>query len=344
MIGSRKVPAPLLALTIAIAIAATAVAAATTPVTAAANLSAAEGATQSVTTGAARQLFVGSSPCGSPVRERLRIASSEACELIEWQVTLHRDPRTATPTRYELQSDYGPVEQGQPGLGRSAKSATRSGTWTIAKGRQGDPDATVYELDGAISLLAVDEGVLHLLDGNGYLLVGNGGWSYALNRDDLAESPPRRRLWRAPPERAYPITELAAGPDVFGVFEGRSPCQRIADQLGVPVEPQCGKAKWRLTLLRQGDGTPGRYKVEGSLQLAGPREGSWSVLRGIPEDPDAVVYRLAPSTSASALLLLVGDENVLFFLDERLRPLVGSAQFSYVLNRRQVPERQPSAG
>lgn len=280
--------------------------------------------------------FVGSTPCGETVRGWLAIAPDAPCDLIEWKLRLQASSKLVpAPWAYELRYEYGATRQGRPGIGRGARAVTRRGTWQHGRGDGSDPDALVYSLDNGLSLVAIDAQVLHVLDSDGTLMVGNGGWSYTLNRADSLETNDRRLFERSQPERSYPISELASGPTVFGVFEGRSPCQRIARQLEVVVQPSCQKAKWRVTLFQDPDTrAPAAYKVEGSLQLLGARHGAWSMARGTPLDPDAVVYRLAPGAGEQPLWLLKGDDNVLFFLDATLRPLVGHAGFSYTLNRR----------
>ena len=47
------------------------------------------------------------------------------------------------------------------------------------------------------------------------------------------------------------------------------------------------------------------------------------------------MYQLEPSPGEAGLQLLEGDANVLFFLDADRRPMVGHAEFSYTLNRRE---------
>jgi len=47
---------------------------------------------------------------------------------------------------------------------------------------------------------------------------------------------------------------------------------------------------------------------------------------------------LAPAGSEASLLLMKGDDHVLFFMDRNLQPLTAHADFSYTLNR-----RKPSA-
>lgn len=154
-------------------------------------------------------------------------------------------------------------------------------------------------------------------------MTGNGGWSYTLNRRERAEERVDARLAQRQPDMSYPILPLATGPAVFGVFEGRTPCQGIARQLEITVPRECTKAKWRVTLYKDVETqTPTTYKVEGGLFQRGAQEGRWNILR---ED----LYVLDGS-----LRLLKGDDNVLFMLDRSFRPLVGHEDFSYTLDRR----------
>jgi hypothetical protein len=122
---------------------------------------------------------------------------------------------------------------------------------------------------------------------------------------------------------------------VFGVFEGRTPCHGIAHELAVTARPGCCKLKWRVTILQDPHShEPTTYKVEGTLYGSGAREGRWRMTRGTADDPQATVYELFPSLEHRSILLLKGDDNVLFFLDPSRRPLIGTAQNTYTLDRR----------
>jgi hypothetical protein len=280
-------------------------------------------------------VFCGSSPCGEPIRQALRIPTNGAPELIEWKLTLYQDATAHTPSRYELHCDYGLTVPNKPGLAKDVKTLERQGTWTLSKGTKSNPDAVVYEFNGAISLLQVDSNILHVLNPDRTLMIGNGGWSYTLNRTDHAEKRPEQALMQSQPDMSYQISPLATGPTVFGVFEGRSPCQGIARELKKSVHAGSAKVKWRVTLYQNPETlAPTTYKVESSLHRRNPREGDWSIVRGTQKDPNAIVYRLAPTKDEAALFLLKGDDNVLFFLDQSRNPLVGHCEFSYTLNRR----------
>jgi hypothetical protein len=285
---------------------------------------------------AAEGQFVGSTPCDAAIRRLLEIPADANEELMEWKLTLQQDPKTRMPATFLLRSDYGPTSPGKPGLGKRTGTVELQGRWSIAKGTKDNPQAEVYVLNGAVNLFRVSANVLHILTPDRALMVGNGGWSYTLNRASAAEKPgdAARTI-----DMTYPIASASTGPVVCGIFEGRSPCQGIAHALGRPEHPGCTKAKWRVTLYQDPmTGAPTTYKVEGTLYRKGAREGKWSIEQGASGDSAAVVYRLAPTETDAAIFLLRGDDHVLFFLDQKRKPLVGHAEFSYTLNRREADE------
>lgn len=283
-------------------------------------------------------VFAGSSPAEESIRPFLQIPSDADAHLIEWKLTLYRDPKTAAPANYHLQYKYGLTIPGMPGLAPTARAVERRGLWRIAKGRKGHPEAVVYELDGTVSLFKVSDTILHVLNGDRSLMIGTSGWSYTLNRSDASEARVDPSAETGPSE-SRTVAPAATGPSVFGIFEGRSPYQGIARELTIAVSPGCAKVKWRVTLYQDPETRePTRYKVESSLHRSAAREGRWTIVRGTGSDPAAIVYRLAPAGSEAPLLLMKGDDHVLFFMDRNLQPLPAHADFSYTLNR-----RKPSA-
>jgi hypothetical protein len=285
--------------------------------------------------------FVGSTPCDASIRRLLQIQAEAGAELMEWKLMLHQDPKTQKPATFSLHCDYGLTVAGKPGIGTKIGAVERRGRWSMAKGTKENAEAEVYELDGAVNLLLISGNVLHILNPDRTLMVGNGGWSYTLNRASAAEKPgdASRTI-----DMSYPIAPASTGPIVSGIFEGRSPCHRVARALGRVEHPGCTKAKWRVTLYQDPDsGKPSTYKVEGTLYRQAAREGKWSVMRAARGEPNAVVYRLAGTDRDAPLYLLRGDDNVLFFLDQNRKPLVGHAEFSYTLNRRSADAPSPAA-
>jgi hypothetical protein len=284
--------------------------------------------------------FVGSTLCDARLREFLGGLSTNApCHCVTWQLTLLTNQNAGLPTTFKVTARHQIPTRANPNRSEDGPRVSLHGTWEILKGAKSRPEAVVYRLTAenpqrALSFVKVSESLLHLLTPDGTLMIGNGGWSYTLNRADQAEKPVDPSLAMNAPDMSYKISPLATGPSVFGVFEGRSPCHGIARQLKISEKPGCIKVKWRVTLYQNPETlAPTTYKIEGSLHREQAREGTWNIIHGAKTDPDAVVYQLNPTASESALLLLKGDDNVLFFLNQNREPLVGHAEFSYALNR-----------
>jgi hypothetical protein len=287
--------------------------------------------------------FVGSSPCGESIQRLLHIPADAKSELMQWQLILYQDPKTRAPAGFRLRCDYGPTVPGLPGLGKTRQTIERQGRWNITKGTESNADVVVYELAGAVALFKLDDNILHVLNRDRSLMNGTGGWSYTLNRTEAAEKQVDPQLAATAPDMSYTISAVATGPAVFGVFEGRTPYHGIARELKAAAHPAATKAKWRVTLYHDPKTLePTKYKVEGYFFRQGAREGVWTIERGAEGDSKASVFRLASIKKGSDLFLLKGDENVLFFLDRERKPLVGHAEFSYTLNRREVTS-QPVA-
>jgi len=289
---------------------------------------------------AAFATFVGTTPCDTPIRRVLEIPADAKSDIVQWTLTLYQDAQAATPTRYEIRFTYGTTAQGKPGLTDSpdARNAIKTGTWRIITGTKSAPQAAVYDLGGDLALIKIDDDLIHLLNADKSLMLGNGGWSCSLNRREAAEPDVDPALTLNRPSISYQIAPLATGPNVFGVFEGRTPYQRVARELKLRSDPGSLKCKWRVTLYQDPvTHSPTTYKVEGTAHRDSPREGKWSIVQGTSADPKAMVYRLAETRTESPIFLLEGDRNVLFFVDQNGKPLIGGAEFGYTLNRRERP-------
>jgi hypothetical protein len=249
--------------------------------------------------------FVGTTPCDAPPRAFLGgLDVSAACTAITWQLAL-----SAGAYQVAARFEHGPsVEL----AGAARKDAA---TWRLESA------------GGTLSLSRVGDDLLHVVGPDGHLLAGNGGYSYTLNRAERAEA----RGGPASDRPPYMLKPLPSGPEVLGIFEGRSPCQGIARELGLSEDAGCIKVKWRVTLFQDpATSAPTTYRVEGTLHWQGAREGAWTIVRGAA---DATLYRLAATRTEAALSLMKGDDDVLFFLDRNDAPLVGHGEFSYTLNR-----------
>jgi hypothetical protein len=124
------------------------------------------------------------------------------------------------------------------------------------------------------------------------------------------------------------------GADVYGIFEGRTPCEEVARQLTNKVPTGCVQLKWQLILFQDSvTHQPTTYALYIGLYGREALTGTWKIEKGIPSDRSAVVYALDYHQSGKALYLLKGDENILFVLDESRAFRVGDLHYNYTLNR-----------
>lgn len=134
-------------------------------------------------------IFVASTPCSQVSRPLPGISVNTDCEFIKWKLTLYQDASTKTPTTYKLHSLYGLPKQGTTGFIGGGKKIDLEGKWTIIKGVASNRNAMVYQLKDSktsrtISFLKLNDNLLHLLDSDQRLMIGNAAWSYTLNRID----------------------------------------------------------------------------------------------------------------------------------------------------------------
>jgi hypothetical protein len=183
----------------------------------------------------------------------------------------------------------------------------------------------------------MDESVLHLLNADQSLMIGTGGQSFTLYAVDKTEELGDRSIALSRPSASYKIDAASTGPNVFAIFEGRTPGRGIARQLGLGDDRGRLKAKWRLTLYQDPDTKqPTTYKIEGTLFRQQVRSGTWDIVTAESNGAARTIYRLQAANGQPELQLQKGDDNVLFFLDAKQKLLVGHADFSYTLNIRQA--------
>lgn len=280
--------------------------------------------------------FIGSTPSGQAIIKSLPIPESKIPELKDvectWTLELFENA-DHTSTTYRATCEYGKYSYHKPKSGQKREAVVKEGKWIVAKSKT-RPELRVIELDCGLRLMEVSKEILHFVDAENHLLVGDGGYSYSLHRADVAEKPGDWHLAMAKPDGpAYKIAPLSTGASVYGVYEGRTPYKGIAAQLKQPWDEGNLKAKWRLTLYQdEKTKAPTEYKIEGTFFKPEARTGKWTLEKGI----DGVWPRmvLAATKTQPELVLLMGDENVLFIADEAGKPRVGHADFSYTLNRK----------
>lgn len=133
------------------------------------------------------EVFAGSTLCGGIIRPLLNIPPEADCALVEWKLTLYRDPVTQKPSSYKVEAVHRFVVKATNMYSRPGNATSAEGKWIIIKGTKNDPEAVVYQLgpdvpQRRISLHKFSPDHLHVLDKNGALMIGDGSASYTLNR------------------------------------------------------------------------------------------------------------------------------------------------------------------
>ena len=139
-------------------------------------------------------VFAGTTPCGNLIRPIHKINPEPDCPLneckcmmVEWQLTLYVDANIKEPTRYKLNgiSRYTVKETNmysEPGIKSDAE-----GKWAIVRGTKTNPNAIFYQLNPDkpgmhLKFLKLSDSLLHIVDQNEKLMIGNEFFSYTLSR------------------------------------------------------------------------------------------------------------------------------------------------------------------
>jgi hypothetical protein len=274
-------------------------------------------------------VLVASTPGDSLIKSLLTLPLDKKVDFIRWD--LHLNPGGADLKSFVLHINYGEGQPNTLGFISGGEKRTFKGAYTVAKSKNGE----IYSLksdkpEATISFLKLNNNIFHLLTPDQKLMVGNGGWSYTLNRKEpLAHT-------SAGAPALTPASTLLKDRRQSVIYDGRTPCLDFAQIYNLQVSNDCLKLKWRLTLQR--DPTtflPTTYTLNYTLSRRNIIQGKWAVKKGVANNPDALVYQLDPDKADASIFLLAGDENVLFFLDKNKRLLTGDINFSYTLNKKQ---------
>jgi hypothetical protein len=239
-------------------------------------------------------VFKGITPCSNTNAE---------CEMTIWDITFNDD------FTYSLTASYGMSQPGTTGIKGGGTKVNMEGKWIATKGTKTNPNANVIQLNTAdpqtsISFVKLTDNIIHLLDADKNMMVGNGGWAYTLSKVNPISTN----------DAALFSTQTEA--PALGIFEGRSVCTDSLMKFTKTPEKDCEKIKWKLTL------SPARYLLQTSL---GVSEGDVVV--------EGNVYALKPYKTQQVLLLLNVDENHLFILDNEMNVLLGNTLWNNTLSR-----------
>jgi hypothetical protein len=148
---------------------------------------------------------------------------------------------------------------------------------------------------------------------------------------------------------AFAVTRVdSVNASVGVVFAATTPCKAEARSiLKIPPEAKCELIKWQLKLYQNPPaGDPTKYELEClyGLPLQGTnglidggtalkRAGKWKIVKGTAIAPRALVYKLESEKPADSVSFQLLDPNLLHLLDTQGRLVVGTAGWSYTLNR-----------
>lgn len=132
-------------------------------------------------------VYVGSTPCSQGTRPLPGMSATTDCELMQWTLTLHRQASgSQVPARFTLHCAYGMSQPGTTGFVGGGEKMDMEGTWAI-KQTPSTPHLPIVELhdrktNKTITFAKLSDDLLHLLDSDQRLMIGNAAWSYTLSR------------------------------------------------------------------------------------------------------------------------------------------------------------------
>ncbi len=272
--------------------------------------------------------LVGSTPGDQIIKTMLGIPAETKVDFMRWDLVLSHK-KTFVLHLVFGESKPNTLDFEAPGR------LTFNGTYKIERNKgENMPWQEVFTLTSdsiakSISLVKINERLYHIVSPQNQLMVGNGGWSYSLNREDSVD----------------PGTILIASPVVDEkslslIYDGRSPCQEIASLYPeMRASSTCFKLKWRLVLNRDPltllPTTCTLRTIVDNIPL--DVSGSWSITKQATPNEGLLVYNVHLDGFAHPFLLLLGDGKVLYFLDNQYNPIIGNGDFSFTLNKR--PEK-----
>ena len=250
--------------------------------------------------------YTASTPASPLVRAFLGISLTDSIDFIRWKLSL-------TDLKYSLECNYGIGKPNTNGFFNGGKKIVLSGHT-----KRENNYYTLQNGNRVLKLAELNANLLHILNNDNTLMIGNGGWSYALN--NMAPSVTNKFNMMA---RQITLKDSIA-------FEGRTPC-------GVPgiieAGKECYKLKWLIVLYgNTAKNEPSAYKILATPYRAeGGRRGNWKITTG---KDGRIIYQLLEESGKPFINLLKLDEGVLIFTDSKGNLLVGNPDFSYTLNRR----------
>jgi hypothetical protein len=246
--------------------------------------------------------YTASTPAGQTVRDFLGINRSDSIDFIRWYITI------TDGKQFNLSCTYGISKPNTNGFIKEKKIALKG------KVNFSDQILTLSCSGKNLSMLVLNDNILHLLNKDGSMMVGNGGWSYTLNA-----------MAKLPASEVY-LKQRPSGFKDSIVFEGRTPCKGVEEMMTGVSRQDCYKKKWLVYLYKNSpSATSGSYKIGSN----GAYTGKWHLKDG----SDKSIFQLQLNNGRSLSLLQV-DNNIVYLMDTKGELMVGDHDFSYSLNKR----------
>ncbi|MHA4844695.1 hypothetical protein ACX0G7_11050 [Flavitalea antarctica] len=255
-------------------------------------------------TGQANEVhYTASTPAGPAVRNFLGISQADSVDFIRWNLVIIDN------NQFGLKCKYGISKPNTNGF-IDEKEVALNGTTVVNNER-----LTLTYGSKSLVMLVLNANIIHLLEKNGSMMVGNGGWSYTLNAVDKIST------------REVNLRPFKSHFEDSVVFIGRTPCRGIEELMIGKTRPECYKKKWKITMYKDGPGaSAGTYRI-GSAES---RNGKWKLKT---DKANNIIYSL-DLNNGNTFDLLQTDENIIYIMDPKGGLMVGDHDFSYSLNRK----------
>ena len=130
-------------------------------------------------------VFVGTTPCADAAKPMLKIPPGDRCDRIKWELSLYQDESSRTPTTYHLKREFGYHVDNRTSASKG--EIIIEGKWSITRGTRQYANAIIYSLETGnagqvLMFMKAGERLLHLLNKDKSLQVGNGAYSYTLSK------------------------------------------------------------------------------------------------------------------------------------------------------------------
>jgi hypothetical protein len=265
--------------------------------------------------------LVGSTPGDEQIKSKFEIQPNVKVDFIKWDLRLEKSKF------FVLMITFGESKPNTLGFINDGQRKVLKGTYSITN--NGKHGIYHFKADKMVfSLLKLNENIFHLLNAENELMVGNGGWSYTLNNRKSLKSI----------GTLYTNSNKEQGERVLQeIYDGRTPCQEFAVEHHWEVSNDCFKLKWKLTLNRDSVTlNPTTFLIRKVVDnVPNDISGIWTINKGTNNNPDATIFLLNSENPNQTISLLVGDNNILYFLRKDNSLFEGNENFSFTLNKRQ---------